>query len=347
MAEKKVQPKKVSSSNTKQQLLDAYGDLVKQIEAQRESELRPEEKVREKEALQAVNIADSLSMDSIMKNATSIKGEAARLLSELSDRMEQEINKYVQIKRAIQEKEDELHEIYEIQKSAQSLAALLEAQNQKCAEFETEMVSRKDALEQELNSRTEELGRQIETTRENWKKEKEEYEYTYNRERQLAKDKFDDEKAKLEREIEEKRNQLEVEFAEREKTLNDRESELEELRAKAETFPKALETEVTKAVKEVTERIKQETKNREDLSTKEFEGERNVFKARIESLEQAISEQNKRLSILSEQADKASSQVQDIAVKAIEGSSNLKSFEHLQQLVTEQTRKSAQEKQIS
>ena len=366
MAEKTIQPKKVSGSNTKQQLLEAYDDLVKQIEKQREAELRPEEKIKEKEARKAIEIADSLSMDAIIKNMSSIKGEAARLLGELSERMEQEINKYIQIKKAIHEKEDELREIYEIQKSAQSLAALIEAQNQKRGEFETEMTSRTEELERELRSRKEELEQEIETTRENWKKEKEEterlrneekeaetnrrkrekeeFDYAFKRERQLAKDKFEDEKAKLEKEIEEKRVQLEIEFAEREKVLKERENELQELRTKAEKFPKELETAVSKAVKESTDRIEHEAKNREKLLTKEFEGERNVLKARIESLEQTISEQNDRLAKLSQQAETASSQVQDIAVKAIEGSSNLKSFEHLQELVKEQTRKPAQEK---
>jgi len=37
-------------------------------------------------------------------------------------------------------------------------------------------------------------------------------------------------------------------------------------------------------------------------------------------------------------------QVQDIAVKTIEGSSNIKSFANLQQWISEQTRKSPQEK---
>ena len=70
MAENKIKPKKVSSSNTKQQLLDAYDSLVKQIEEQREAELRPEEKIKEKEARKAIEIADSLSMDSILSSMT-------------------------------------------------------------------------------------------------------------------------------------------------------------------------------------------------------------------------------------------------------------------------------------
>jgi acetyl-CoA acetyltransferase len=42
--------------------------------------------------------------------------------------------------------------------------------------------------------------------------------------------------------------------------------------------------------------------------------------------------------------EKAYQQVQDIAVKTIEGSSTLKSFANLQQWITEQTKKPSQEK---
>ena len=47
---------------------------------------------------------------------------------------------------------------------------------------------------------------------------------------------------------------------------------------------------------------------------------------------------------LSLQMEKAYQKVQDIAVKAIEGSSNAKSLANLQQLLNEQTRKQPQEK---
>jgi hypothetical protein len=48
MEEKKVQPKKLTLSNTKQEMLDAYQTILKQLEAQKESELRPEKKMEEK-----------------------------------------------------------------------------------------------------------------------------------------------------------------------------------------------------------------------------------------------------------------------------------------------------------
>ena len=73
-------------------------------------------------------------------------------------------------------------------------------------------------------------------------------------------------------------------------------------------------------------------------------GEKNVLTTRIESLEKTVKEQSERIVKLNQQLEKAYQQVQDIAVKTIEGTSNIKSFVNLQQWITEQTRKPSQEK---
>ncbi len=91
-------------------------------------------------------------------------------------------------------------------------------------------------------------------------------------------------------------------------------------------------------------RITQEAKNKEELLKKEFGGERNVLTTRIESLEKTVKEQGEHITRLSGQMEQSYQKVQDIAVKAIEGSSNLQSLTSLQQMVTDQTRKQSQEK---
>jgi hypothetical protein len=45
MEEKKIQPRKLTLSNTKQEMLEAYNTVLKQLEAQREAELKPEKKL--------------------------------------------------------------------------------------------------------------------------------------------------------------------------------------------------------------------------------------------------------------------------------------------------------------
>jgi uncharacterized coiled-coil protein SlyX len=137
---------------------------------------------------------------------------------------------------------------------------------------------------------------------------------------------------------------MESELKGREKVVVEKEEELNELRKKVSAFPKEMEMAVSKAVKETTEKLILEAKNREELVKKEFIGERNVLTTRIESLEKSVKEQNEQTAKLSQQLEKAYQQVQEIAVKTIEGSSTVKSFANLQQWISEQMRKSSQEK---
>lgn len=355
MTDKKLPARKLSLTNTKQEMLNAYNELAKQLQERRETELKPEEKIEEKAAKQVVEVADSLSTEVIAKEAGNLKSEVGKLLTQLSDRLEEEISKYNMVKKAVEVKEKELAEIYEIQKSASTLAALLEAQYVKREEFEADMANRK-----------EELTREIQTLRAEWEKEKktheaeikerdateakrrerekEEYRYAFAREQQLAKDQFADEKGKLERETLYKKEALEKELAERETTIAQREEELSGLRQRVAAFPQELEAAVNKAVKEATERVLLEAQNKEELLKQEFSGERNVLTTRIESLEQTVKEQNEQVAKLSQQLEKAYSQIQDVAVKTIEGSSNSRTLASLQQLMVEQARKPGQEK---
>jgi methyl-accepting chemotaxis protein len=123
-----------------------------------------------------------------------------------------------------------------------------------------------------------------------------------------------------------------------------REEEIGELRKKVSAFPKEMETALAKAIKETTERLNLEAKNREELQKREFLGEKNVFTTRVDSLEKMVKEQSEQIAKLTQQLEKAYQQVQDIAVKTIEGSSTIKSFANLQQWIAEQARKSPQEK---
>lgn len=355
MAEEKIKPRVMSMSNTKKEMIDTYNALLKQLQEKSEAELKPEKKIEEKKKREVVEVAETLSSEVVIKEIGNLKLEIGKRLTSISDGLEEEVSKFNQIQKAIEIKDEELKELYEIERSAETLAALIEAQNKKRQEFELEMTARK-----------EEFDREIITTREEWVKEKkgyeadikerdaaeakrrerekEEYGYAFKREQWLAKDKFEDEKAKTEKEIQLKKEYMEKELTGREKAVAEREEELAELQKKVTAFPDEIKEAVSKAVKETTERITLEAKNKEELIRKEFDGERNVLKTRIESLEKTVKEQSGHIANLSGQLEKSYQKVQDIAIKSVEGSSNLKSFANLQQLASEQTRRQSQEK---
>jgi hypothetical protein len=75
----------------------------------------------------------------------------------------------------------------------------------------------------------------------------------------------------------------------------------------------------------------QDAAARDELLRREFAGEKNVLTTRITSLEQTAREQSEQLARLLGQAEKACGQVQETAVRAIEGSASAKQLTHLQQ----------------
>ncbi len=92
MTEEKA--KKVTVRSTKQELLDAYNSLVKELEEKRQLELNPERKAEEKVTRQAVKRADDMSLDGVSSGIGDLKGEIAKTLTSIGEKMEAELTKF-------------------------------------------------------------------------------------------------------------------------------------------------------------------------------------------------------------------------------------------------------------
>ena len=87
MAEKATNVKKLSDKNTKQEMLEAYGALAKQLEEKRSVDLNPEKRQEEKEAQQVVQVAQALPPEGIDRQVGDLKSEIGRMLVEISEKM--------------------------------------------------------------------------------------------------------------------------------------------------------------------------------------------------------------------------------------------------------------------
>ena len=350
MTEQDEKIKKISISNTKKEMLDAYNSLVEQLQKKKESELSPEEWKEEKKNKEIMKAIDSLSSESVVQGIGDLKAEIGNLLTRISDKLEEEVNKYIKVKEGIGIKEKEFQEIYEIEKNAQTLAALIESHAQKREEFENEMRDRQEAFAHEMKQSREEWEKEKklhelrikefdEAEQKRRQREKEEFEYSFKRQQQIEKDKFEDEKAKLKKEMQINKETLEQQLAERETKIAEKEGELIDLHNKVNSFPKELELAVNKAIKETTEKCNLERKNKEEFQKKIFEGECNVLNTKIESLEKRVEEQNEQIIRISQQLEEAYQKIQNIAVKTI----SISDIKSSQQLIAEQVKKQSQE----
>jgi hypothetical protein len=355
MEDSAATPKKPTLMSTKKELLEAYQTAVKQLEEKSKAELRPQAIVEAKKKTETLQKADELSLDAVAGVSASLKAETNKLLATLADRLEAEIRKYGTLQDAVEAKKSELAEVYEIEKAAMTLAALIESQRQKRQEFEEQVAQEKERLMAEIQGTREQWEEEVKA-RETVVKEKtlidqkardrerEEYLYLFKREQKLEKDKYEDLRVKIEKELAAKKETVEKELSQREALVVEKETELASLREKVARIPQDLDAAAAKAGKETGDNCRAQLKNREEILSREAEGERNVLNTRIVLLEKLAADQNGKIKELSEKMDLAYQKVQDVALKAIEGASQSKSYVDLQRIFSEKTPKSGPDK---
>lgn len=322
--------KAVSEKSTKTEILDAYNELLAKLKEQKSLDVKAAKK--ETEEKEVVRAALDNSVEHIVKRHADLKLEIVSSMDSLEEKLIREYKKLTELQQAIESQTKLLNELFQITAEAESLRALVLAQQEK-----------KDAFDQQMEQRRDDFDTEMAQKRAQWKKDQEEYEagkkereaqlkkersreeeeYTYNLQltRKKESDDYETRKAVLEKELVEKKAGYERDLAERERVVASREKELEELRLKAESFPKELERAVKETEKAITERLDFKHRHEKELTATESEGERRLFQQTINALEKKIEEQEEQIRQLTLRANEATLQVQAIAIKAIEGAS--------------------------
>jgi hypothetical protein len=169
---------------------------------------------------------------------------------------------------------------------------------------------------------------------------REEQEYrsrlTLERERQIEDWKRD--RKQKEQALAEDKDKIAREWAEREKDLAEREKQFAEFKARVEGFDKELETAIKRAREEGIGAARQQARLKAELAAREFAGEEEVDQIRLATLEKTVAEQEAQLARLLQQLETVLKQTQELAVKAIEGSSHHASFQALREITLEQAK---------
>ena len=310
----------VSEKNKKSEILDAYNELLGQIKKEKHQSLQ-EIKVQ-KEQVETVKRAANLDEGTISKNILELKLSLTKELDSLAQKMDTEYRKLVNLQNAISIESENIEDLYGIKQSADSLAALLLAQKQQTVTFEQEMLATKTTWEREKDAYDQQVKDYKARTKKEWAREEEEYDYKLNLERKKDTDQYEAKKQELETELIQKKAQFDKEFAEREEAIKAQEEELQYLKEQVSSFPEQLEKAVTTAQKETKEQIETHYKHQIEITTKEHESESKLNNQTIESLQAKIKEQEAFIKQLTNKADASTTQVQEIALKAIEGSSS-------------------------
>lgn len=236
---------KITMKSTKQEIMEAYEEAMKKIA---ETEAGKDDPVAAAKAESDKKIIESAQMiveDNILNPVI--------------------IERYENLKTAIEMKNKELQELYGIETKANSLVAIINAYKDKEIELKDKYDARTKELDDEftkkelilkeeiasLEKSKEDLINKIQnesneltkSLNKKHKREEEEYEYNLKRSRKVENDRWEDEKAAREKELTEREAAVKADEAE----LADRTSYIEELEKKVEEIPELIQDAKDKA----------------------------------------------------------------------------------------------------
>lgn len=92
-AQKKTEFGEPSLKNTKQELLNAYNEMRRQLEEKDKTQLKPEQKVQERKEAEVLTAVKAMTADGVVQKIDQLKQEIIRTLADLGDKLTSEVDK--------------------------------------------------------------------------------------------------------------------------------------------------------------------------------------------------------------------------------------------------------------
>ncbi len=347
---------RVTSSNTKAQIMAAYKEALAEAKA-KDNEIKRLQ--RELKSAQSTTSAAAPAAKSSTGAPATVAGVVASLeglgegfgnaVSGLSGTLSEEATRLEALRAESAALTNELRELHGIDVQDGTLGGLIEELQNKIEAFEEEQDEKRETFDKELSEKRaawkqerEEHAAKIKERdgelRKARKRESDEYKYDLGLRRNAESDVYAQQLKAQDAELADIREAANKELGATEAELAEREKAAKDTNAKAAKLDKELETAVKKAQEEGAGIARRQAKIAADLLAKEHEGRRRVYELRVSTMEETIAKQTKLIESLSTQLDAALKQAQDLAVKAIEGASNATSFEAIREIAMEQAK---------
>ena len=347
-----------SERSTKAQILKAYDQLMVERDALEAEVKQLQQKLKKQTSMAAIPTGGKErpeaeagdKMTATIDTLGQLQSGFGGAVSELSEQLTSKSAQLQALQAAVVAERQQLQDLHDLEDiEANTLDTLIQTYTDDAQAFELEMSQSRARVEQELQDLTqawekeqEEHRRAIkerdQAERKSGEREAEEYEYNLTLQRSLDQAQYEQTQENLYRQLANTKQVQEKEWADREAAIAQREQQFEQLQTQVETFEQNKAEAIAAAVATATETATYETTVKADLRHKELDGQRQVYELRIQSLEQTIQNQEEQMQNLSKQLNAALKQVQDLAVKAIEGSANVQSYQAFKEIAMEQAK---------
>jgi hypothetical protein len=320
---------------------DSKSQILANLDRLLAEQSRPGSKVATKEEeaqlvknQEIVTKAATYTVDTIVKGMADLQLEFGSIVAGLSDRLTVEVERLTEAKQAIEIETQHRSELQQVRVVADALHIITQEHQQSLNEIDrlltthqedlaTEQTRRRKQWEQKDLEYTEQQAELATIAAKERQKEQDEFQYKVTRDRQLQADTFAGTKRDRERDLQAQDREQQKQWKEREKFLKDNQKLLEDNLAKVAAFPAELDEAVKKAREEAIRDTNSDAKVKADLFEKEWEGNKQGYDAKIQSLEAVIDRQSQQITAITEQLQTVMNQAQSLAMRAFETSAKI------------------------
>lgn len=332
----------VRAKRAKTEVQEEFAEIRQESETARESAAAKAQEAARLRADEVRQAVAGTTVEGVVQRISGLGLEISKALSDVSGKLVEEVERLSTVREAVSLERAELERLHKIDVAATALDQLVQDHAREKERLEAEIAAQRAAWEEETGSAERERKEQEESLKKARAREIEEYEYKKNLERKKNLDKYEEDQRLQEKKNEERQETLEKSWQQRETALKEQEQELLRLRKEAQEFPETVKTESEKAAVLAAKAADQKFEQEILLLKKEADTEKRLSSLQVKTLEETIARQAAQITALQKQVDEAKQQVQDIAVKAIEGASGAKALAHINQIAMEQAKRPQQ-----
>jgi colicin import membrane protein len=326
------------AKRAKAEIQEEFSEIQDEMRSVRESaDPKAEELARHRES-EVRQTVEGLTVDGVVEQISKLGLDISRALSGISEKLVEEVNRLATLRQAVSLEHQELNRLHKIDVAATALDQLVQDYEKQKQQLESEVATQRSVWEENIQTAERERKEQEDALKKQRQREIDEYEYKKSQERKRAQDKYDEELRQREKENKERQETLDKTWSQREAALAEREEELSRLRKETAEFPAKLQREIQQAATQAAKEARQQADQQALLLKKEAESDRRIAELQIKTLEDLVSRQNAQLAEMQKQMDDAKKQVQEIAVRAIEGASGSKTLAHVNEIAMEQAK---------
>ena len=330
--------KSTRAKRSKIEVEQEFSALAEKVASDRSDSLLKNEMVAQMQEAEVRAAVSEITVEIIAKKLSDLNVEISRTISGLGEKMNAEVEVLRSLKEAVALESKDLQRLHGIDITATSIDQLLADYQEKKTSFETDLLNTRQAWAKEVEQKKQEEAEYTETLKKTRAREIEDYEYKKTLERKKLQDRFDEECRLKEKQNRETQEELEKNWKEREVVLTSQEEDLAALKQEVEQFQDRLATEYAKAAKEATREAEAKYNQEIERLKRDLLVEKQIGELKLKQLQESLSSQQDQMSSLQAQLDEAKRQVQDIAVKAIEGASGAKALSQINQIAMEQAK---------